>query len=224
MATSNNEPEASEREIALAALAQHLLQAAEREKAALAHKLHGELGSFLTVASLDVAAVAHKLKQSEPELAARLARVLDKIRQAADFKREVVESLRPSMLDGLGLSACLQQHALEFGRRTGWQVTSDIRSDCDGLAPDAATAVFRIAQQTLGHVPQGAQAGELRISLREHNAGAALLLDVGGIDLHLDDLALSAMRQRAAAQGGKLMVARREGVGVVVECWIPLPR
>ncbi|HEX8955664.1 MAG TPA: histidine kinase [Burkholderiaceae bacterium] len=223
-ASTQNNAAAGEREKHLAALVHHLLRTEESEKAALARQLHDELGALLTVASLDVATVAHKLKQSEPELAARLLRALDKIKQAAAFKRDVVESMRPSMLDGLGLSTCLDQHVLEFGKRTGLQVSADIRRDCDRLGPEAAIALFRIAESALDLVPQGAHAGELRISLLERDGGAALSIEVGGADVRVDELALSAMRERAAAHGGKLTVARPKAAGIAVELWLPLLR
>ena len=150
-ASTQNNAAAGEREKHLAALVHHLLRTEESEKAALARHLHDELGALLTVAALDVAAAAHKLKQSEPETAARLQRALDKIKQAAAFKRDVVEGLRPSMLDGLGLAACLEHHVLEFGRRTGSQVRTDIRRDCDGLGPEAAIALFQLETGRLAH-------------------------------------------------------------------------
>jgi signal transduction histidine kinase len=215
-----------EREGQLAALAQHLLLSAENEKAQLARELHSELGAFLTVASLDVSMVLHKLKQSEPELAVRLQRVLGKIKEAAAFKRQIVESLRPSMLDGLGLPACLSQHAAEFGKRTGLHVTTDLPDVID-LSPDHAIAMFRIAQQALDNVEQHAHASEVNLSLREQDSGLVLLIADDGTGLPHDVLASTAslgligMRERAALFGGRLTLHRRDEGGTAVEAWLP---
>jgi signal transduction histidine kinase len=212
----------------LAALSRHLIARGESEKAALARRLHDELGACLTVVSLDISVVAEKLKDSEPELAARLQRALARVKEAVAVKRGIVEELRPGMLDTLGLSVCLAEHALEFRRRTGLEVETDIAEDVVGSGHDAAIGIFRIAQEALVNAERHARASRIRLSLQSKDGGACLLVEDDGAGIAplamqaKDGHGLALMREHAALHGGSLRVRRREEGGTAVEAWFPL--
>jgi signal transduction histidine kinase len=215
----------------LAALSHHLIQLAEIEKATLARQLHDEFGACLTVIALDILIVAEKIKHTEPDLALRLQRAIARINEAVVLKRRLVEELRPSMLDSLGLSACLTEHMLEFEKRTGLHVTTDICPDFDNIDADNAIAVFRIAQESLRNVEKHAAASRLWISLQPKDGGACLLIEDNGIGIASDVMmapkshGLSGMRERMILHGGKLNVGRgHQGNGTTVEAWFPPPR
>ena len=210
------------------ALSHHLNKLAESEKATLARKLHDDLGACLTVASLDISVVAEKLKQTEPDLAARLQRAIARIKEAVALKRELVEQLRPSMLDSLGLFACLTEHALEFKRRSGLAVTTDICQDFDNVDADSAIGIFRIAQESLRNVELHAHASRVRISLQPKDAGACLVVEDDGVGIAADAMmrpacgGLIGMRERMSLHGGSLTVRQRlQGNGTVIEAWFP---
>src|SRR3954470_12195192 len=112
-----------EREVArrtqeLASLSAFLQTHAEREKAALARELHDELGGILTPAKMDLAWLQARLG-SQPEYGERMARLGRLIDQGIDLKRRIIERLRPSLLDHLGLGAALQWYVEEACRQAG---------------------------------------------------------------------------------------------------------
>jgi len=215
----------------LAALSHHLIKLAETEKAALARRLHDDLGGCLTVISLDLLVVAEHLRQTEPDLALRLQRAIAAIKDAVTLKRHIIDALRPSMLDSLGLSACLTDHALEFQKRTGIQITTDICNDFDSIHADSAIDIFRIAEESFLNVERHADARRIWISLQPRDGGARLLIEDDGVGIASEVMnmpesrGMIGMRERMALNGGSLKIFQRHhGSGTAVEALFPLSR
>src|SRR5262245_7128416 len=95
---------------ARAALSTFLPEHPEREKAALARERHDTLGGILTPAKMDLAWLKGRL-QGDPEVTERMRRLDALVDQGIELKRRVIEELRPSLLDHLGLGPALQWHA-----------------------------------------------------------------------------------------------------------------
>src|SRR5579871_4763996 len=88
----------------LSALSSHLQQVSEKEKAALARELHDELGGLLIAVKMDVSWLHKRAPNAQdPEMHTRWTRVLKVLDEGVDFKRRIVESLRPTLLDNMGL-------------------------------------------------------------------------------------------------------------------------
>ena len=87
------------------ALVTHLQAAAERDKASTARALHDDLGCLMVAAVMDLAWVEKNLDGHEDEVRRRLARVRQTLGVAIDAKRKIIEELRPSLLDDIGLFA-----------------------------------------------------------------------------------------------------------------------
>src|SRR5258706_4119200 len=93
----------------LSSLSGFLQTHAEREKADLARELHDELGGILTPAKMDLAWLQGRLG-GDAEYGERMNRLANLIDQGIDLKRRIIENLRPSLLDHLGLASALQRY------------------------------------------------------------------------------------------------------------------
>src|SRR5690349_3048835 len=102
----------------LASLSNFLQMQSEREKAALARELHDQLGGLLTPAKMDLAWLEARLG-NDPQYAPRLTRLSKLIDGGIDLKRRIIEALRPSLLDHLGLGSALQWHVDDACRAAG---------------------------------------------------------------------------------------------------------
>ncbi|MGE3849887.1 MAG: sensor histidine kinase [Gammaproteobacteria bacterium] len=212
----------------LSHLSRHLLQLAETEKTALANELHDELGSNLTAINLDISSVASRLAERDPTLAERLNRTLVLLRETVDIKRRIIQGLRPSIIDNLGLSAAINMHCEEFERRNGLPCRVECAEDFPEVEPATAIALFRVAQEALNNISKYAEASQVHIHLSYSDAGITLrVVDDGvGIDLAAGDKPLShgllGMRERMAQLDGRCEVRRGEaGLGTVVEVFVP---
>ncbi|HCN88743.1 MAG TPA: histidine kinase, partial [Oxalobacteraceae bacterium] len=214
----------------LSVLSRHLINVAEEEKAKLARELHDELGSKLTVITMDIAVVADKLTQSNPELASRLQRAISTLKETVNLKRRLIENLRPSMLDNMGLSTALREHAQEFGKISGLRVQDNICEKFDEINSASAIALFRIAQEALTNAAKYAQATQVWVSLQGKGDGLSLQVVDDGIGIAPDALnkpkshGLSGMRERILLLGGGLTArqAMNGHGGTSVEAYLPL--
>jgi signal transduction histidine kinase len=215
----------------LSVLSRHLIRAAEDEKARLARELHDEMGANLTAIGIDLNTVSEELRAIRPELAAKLARARATLVDTVQLKRRIVEDLRPSLLDNMGLSAALHSYVEDYARVTGLECDALIECgpEVDVAGPTHAIALFRIAQEALNNIAKYARARSVIVHLACENGGVALEVIDDGIGIALEAVAtpkshgLLGMRERALLLGGSLKVERGvNGVGTCVSAWIPL--
>lgn len=216
----------------LSVLSRHLINVSEEEKARLARELHDELGANLTAISMDLAAPTAHLLSTEPELARQLQHAKATLLDTVALKRRIVEDLRPSLLDNLGLCAAVHSYCEEFARISsiGCDLDVDVAGDLDGADPTLSIALFRIVQESLTNVTKYAQASQVRVSLTRVAGGLSLCISDDGIGIASDALVkprshgLLGMRERALLLGGTLTIqCGGGGRGTCVHANIPLP-
>lgn len=213
----------------LSVLSRHLISVSEEEKARLARELHDELGANLTAINIDLNSVADKLRADQPALAAMLDRARATLVDTVELKRRIVEDLRPSMLDNLGLSSALHSYCTEYARLTGVACEVLITGDVDAAGPMQSIAVFRIVQESLNNIAKYAKAGDVIVQLAREGDMLALEIIDDGVGIDADVVSkpkshgLLGMRERALLLGGTLRVKRGiGGRGTCVEAVIPV--
>ena len=97
------EQQVAERTHELTALSTHLQGVSEQEKSALSRELHDELGGLLVAARMDLSWLQQRLPTSDPNIEQRFKRIHESLSAGVDLKRRVVEELRPTLLDNMGL-------------------------------------------------------------------------------------------------------------------------
>ena len=129
------------------------------ENSALSRELHDELGGLLVAARMDLSWLQQRLPTSDPNIEQRFRRIHESLSAGVDLKRRVVEELRPTLLDNMGLPwAALRWQFKETRRRAGLQCTETIPDFEPKFNPDAAIGVFRIAQEALTNILKHAEA------------------------------------------------------------------
>jgi signal transduction histidine kinase len=215
----------------LSVLSRHLISISEEEKARLARELHDEMGANLTAIGIDIEAVGTRLKPEHGELAAMLERARSTLVDTVQLKHRIVENLRPSMLDNLGLAAALHSYCEEYVRVTGIDCEALIDGDVDAAGPMQSIAVFRIVQEALNNVAKYARARSVIVHLAREDACLTLEVSDDGVGIDMDAArqktshGLLGMRERALLLGGSFKV--RRGVnerGTRIEATIPLVR
>ena len=213
----------------LSVLSRHLIRVSEEEKARLARELHDEMGANLTAIGMHLTSVGTQLKDSHPEQADALARARATLVDTVELKRRIIEDLRPSLLDNMGLSAALESYCEDFCRATGVDCEALIEREVDRAAPMQAIALFRITQESLNNVAKYAKARHVVVHLAIE--GEALVLEVSddGVGIPPDAMrrpkshGLLGMRERALLLGGSLKVDRGvNGIGTSVHALVPL--
>ena len=206
-------------------LALHLQRVREDERGHLARELHDELGGLLTAAKFDVARVRKRVDGSGPEVAdciRHLSQVLD---AGIELKRRIIEDLRPSSLDTLGLQRTLEIQCREFALRSEIRVQADI-ADLQ-LDPERALAVYRVLQEALTNVAKYAQASQVKVRLQRAGGLAQLSVQDNGRGFDPQHVregrhGLTGMRFRARSCGGSLILRSAPGQGTLIEATLPI--
>ena len=119
----------------------------EDERVALARKMHDEIGGLLVAASMDLAWAETHL--SDPQVLLRLRRLGRSLAGAIDIKRLLIEQLRPTLLDNLGLFAALRWYFKEMWHHAS-AICSDSYPDRELALPSTSLShIFRTVQTLL---------------------------------------------------------------------------
>jgi signal transduction histidine kinase len=213
----------------LSVLSRHLIRVSEEEKARLARELHDEMGASLTAIGMYLASVGEQLKDTHPEQAAALGCARATLVETVQLKRRIIEGLRPSLLDNMGLAAALHSYCEDYARATRLDCVAMVDGEVDSAGPMQAIALFRIAQEALNNIAKYAQARHVVVHLAREGDGIALEVSDDGVGIPPDAMrrpkshGLLGMRERALLLGGSLKVERGvNGVGTCVQAWVPL--
>jgi signal transduction histidine kinase len=216
-----------ERTAALSELSNHLQVVREDERSKLARDIHDELGGILVGAKMDIAWVEERLKKRDPESSAKLERALQALDDGVQIKRRIVEELRPTLLDNLGLAAAVDWQVHEICDRAGLECEIATPSDDSDIAPQASIALYRILQEALTNIVKYAHAKHVSVDLGVGGDTITLLIEDDGVGIaddaqnNLLSHGIAGMRQRVRALRGDFAISRRPEGGTVIEVNIP---
>ncbi|MFW6102532.1 MAG: PAS domain-containing sensor histidine kinase [Chloroflexota bacterium] len=203
-----------------------LINAEEKERRKVGHELHDQVGGSLTLLKM----ATHKAKQAPAE---KIGETIEEIEKIADEIYEEVRnlshSLRPDMLDELGLAEALGAHFEDYTDRCGIKVSFEYAELEKRLPSEIEITAFRIVQETLANVARHANASEvtvvltcqgdvLRLEIRDNGCG------FDPAEIGLRSSGISGMQDRAYLAGGTLTVDSSPGSGTGVSCELPVMR
>jgi len=219
-----------ERTAELGELSTHLQTVREEEKARLARDIHDELGGILVSAKMDVSAADKRLGDRDAVVREKLQRALASLDEGVAIKRKIIEDLRPTLLDNLGLAAALDWQAREVCSRAGLACELNLCEETSDLAPEVTIALYRIVQEALTNIVKYARAKKVSVDLMRDDEGIALVVADDGIGLpekatH-DRLShgIIGMRQRVRALNGEFSIRGRPREGTQIEVRVPAAR
>jgi signal transduction histidine kinase len=216
-----------ERTAEITALSHYLQRLQEDEKARLAREIHDELGGTLAAAKIDLQMLANKLAPDDARQM-RLVRSMAAIDDAVQVKRRIIEDLRPSVLDNLGIAAALKWQCAEYEKRSSVPCRVELEDDNLVLPAAPSIALYRVAQEALTNISKYAKAKNVALSLRRDGEAWVLRIADDGIGLNRErpqnptGYGLLAMRERARALGGDFSIQGSPGQGTVVEVRVPV--
>lgn len=212
----------------LRALAGRLQSVREEERTCIAREIHDELGQSLTAMKMDLVWMTQRLPAAEKSLHLKAQSVLTLIDDTITSVRRIAFSLRPGMLDDLGLSATIEWQSQEFQARTGIECELVLTPEDIDLDEQRSTAVFRIFQETLTNVARHAAATHVVVKLKKVGQELIMMvLDNGkgfemGVVTNAKSLGLLGMKERALILGGVFEIYSSPGNGTSVTVRFPL--
>ncbi|HTQ35821.1 MAG TPA: CHASE3 domain-containing protein [Steroidobacteraceae bacterium] len=215
-----------ERTAELRDLSRHMSRIAETEKHALARELHDELGGLLVAMRMDISQLRKRCPPGDGDTA-RWERVEHALSQGMELKRRVIEDLRPTLLDNMGLFTALRWLATQHAEQAQLTLRMQGLDEDVDIAPETAIAVFRTVQEAIANVIRHAEATTLEVKAA---VGERLELEIAddgcglpaGADRQPGAHGLKQMHFRIEAVGGELQLRTRQPHGTSVMLTVPL--
>lgn len=207
-------------------LAAHLESVREEQNTKIAREVHDELGGTLTMLKLGLATTADA-PSTPPVLQQHFRNMLGQVDTALQTVKRISASLRPAMLDTLGLIATIDWYTRQFSSMTGIEVDLQM-PEYVRLSAAANTAVFRIIQEGLTNVAKHANATRVSLTLRKQRDELVVRLiddgtglSEGSLRKH-DSYGIIGMHERAQHLGGRLRLNTAPDAGTQLILRIPL--
>jgi signal transduction histidine kinase len=222
------EKEVEDRTRELVELSTHLQSVSEREKASLARELHDELGGLLVGARMDISWVEQHFAKNDPDMKQRLNRVQQNLSSGVDLKRRIIEELRPTLLDNVGLSAALRWQLKETCRNAGLKCIESYPEEELKFNAEASIALFRIAQEAFTNILKHSEATAVDVSLDLDEETLMMRIADNGKGIPagrftaIASHGLASMRHRVRALGGRLDVRSPSSGGTTLLVQIPV--
>ena len=206
-------------------LTQQIIRLQEDERKNIAHDLHDEIGQHLTAIHIDASAILKAKNIAEAHDSATA--ISSVARQMMEIVREMLQRLRPAILDELGLQASLHELIDNWRQRNrGVSVSINISSQLNNLNETIAITAYRIVQECLTNITKHSNARLVTIKV-EHQA-ELLKLSVKDSGQGFDPLqiakgfGLAGMRERVEGLGGSFQLIADLGSGVMIEVSLPI--
>jgi len=225
-------------------LARHMTRVREDEKSMLAREIHDELGHTLTALSMGMRRLEGLFKSGSMEqnvfaaeesgqaigvpIENKFRELINLVKEASRTSRKIMSDLRPGVLEDLGLTAALEWLVHEFQTQCDIECTLFADDISAGISDDAATALFRIVQESLTNIAKHADATHITVSLKRETAAIVLCIvdDGKGLSRNWEtkegSFGLKGMRERTLALGGELHVEPAEDGGVSLRLQVPI--
>lgn len=205
----------------LRALSSRVLALQEEERRNVARELHDQVGQSLTVMKLMLGAAA---RTAPPDLKMRLQEVTDQIVEVMRQVRAISHSLRPTVLDDLGLVPGLRSLFSLLKEQVGLEVVFQ-HDDLPALDSGISTAAYRIVQEALTNVLRHSGVKLAVVELKMENGNLKIRIEDCGRGFTSDAVrtstGLSAMRERASLLSGTCSLNSTPGRGTIVTVAIP---
>lgn len=215
-------------------LSQKLMTAAEEERKALALELHDEGGQHIIALQYGIESLRLFQSNQEEERLEKLADLSELVQQIGDVVRDFSSSLRPDMLDHLGIAATLNWYVTEISKKV-----PELRIDFDAIGLQKRLPLhlepilYRVCQECLTNVMKHAQSDHVQVLLTCSHPRVILSIKDNGVgfdssprkglkDDSRQGLGLLGIRERVAAVGGDCHVSSSPGRGTTVRVELPI--
>ncbi|HDL85306.1 MAG TPA: sensor histidine kinase [Candidatus Acetothermia bacterium] len=213
---SKNKALAKQRE-KLSKLSLRLVSIQNEERQHIAHELHDNLGQLLAAVKLRLAAMKGDMDVD------RSREIVTIVNQAIGQTRTLAYSLRPPLLDDLGLAPSVRRLAQMVEEGTSLRVITDLEDDFR-LSSDTESLLFYVIREGLANVEHHARAHQAKVSLRRTEDAVVVSVEDDGIGMSTREvfgLGLRGIEERVELVGGSMRIISSPGQGTTITVEVP---
>ena len=222
--------EAEESRTRLEVLSRRLVSIQESERSDISRELHDEVGQLLTGLKLLVSADrggAAANGGGTPELSEKITEIVNELMTRV---RDISMSLRPPMLDHMGLVPTLEWYFERYTERTGVRVQFHQEIGRDRYSSGLEITAFRIIQEALTNAARHAGVDLVSVEVRSDPEGLWLLIEDRGKGFDPQEAlaqrsaGIAGMQERARLVGGHLILESAIASGTRIAVVLPPSR
>lgn len=219
----------SDREEQIKLLVKTTIDAQETERERICLEVHDGVAQTLASA-FQYLQVLENTPDTQVSQARNLAnKASGLLKQAIQEAREVISSLQPATLGGLGLVATLRQELHDLSTEAGWKI--DFSADSFRLPKDEETALYRIIHEALANIKKHAKTDRVSVKLERRTEqvvvevrdwGAGFELRPSWLSAGQQGTGLLSMHRRAEMLGGVCRIESILRLGTTVTVKVPV--
>ena len=220
-----------QRGIELQNLTTRLTEIEDAERRRLARELHDQVGQSLALLNFNLNMVIDRAAEiGAHQLDDQIKNAMSMVNEISQGIRDVMDDLRPSVLDDYGLEAALFWFADRYSERTGIKTFVQGDENKPRLPARIENALFRITQEALANIARHAKANLVKILLRDVSNNICLEIEDDGAGFELINPSnpeerrgwgLVNMRERAESVGAEFVLETEPGHGAKIIVRVP---
>jgi signal transduction histidine kinase len=222
------------RENDLKRMSARMIKSQEDERKKISLEIHDELGQALTAIHMNLSIIEKNLVNGRESdgLLEMLKETIAYVQTMAEQLQYLSHTLRPPLLDVLGLIPALKSHINGIRKRTQMEIIMESENCEQRFLPDIEINLFRIIQESLHNIVKHAHAKHAGVRLAIAKGCLQINIDDDGIGLAQSGLEKSAgsdtgigimgMQERVSNLGGTFSISSRASGGTRILVEIPL--
>ena len=213
-------------------LSSQLLIAQEQERQHIGLELHDDLGQLLVLLKIQLRVVQGNLSAESAEIRADLEDARDSVNEIVERIRRLSKSLRPSVLEDMGLSTGLKLLFEDFQKYHGLELSIDMDDVEKLFSWEHQILIYRIFQESLTNVAKHSRATRMVISIKHQDDQVAFQMQDNGTGFNLQEvlaqgsrdrgLGLAALEERVRILRGDLQLWSQPGQGTRIQFTVPM--
>jgi len=194
----------------------------ENERRYLARELHDELGQSIN----GIKSLAVSIAQQTPTQLPKMQDIRNICDQMHGSVRNMINRLRPEILDELGLATALGKLIDDWNTHHSDSFCAlNIQSNLDDVHERTSITIYRIVQESLTNVAKHAEAENVWVNIHVENEILHLCIEDNGIGIHEKEhyigRGLPGIRERVYARHGEFVVDSEINQGVKINITLP---
>ena len=197
----------------------------ERECTRIAGELHRTMGEDLSAIEFEIELLGEMAGEGGVRLKLDSVDVL--MARMRETTQRMIYTLRPKVLDELGLAAAVEKLVADQREQTGLAIDLALELSGHSLGSEQSATAYRVLQEALTNVVRHARATRVGIDLRANGADLTLSVRDDGSGFlsqqrrRSDAAGITGMRERAHALGGECRIESSLGGGTLVTLRLP---
>jgi len=209
-------------------LSSKLIEAEEEERKRIARDLHDIIGSSLTAIKYILEKQVDNMAKLPIQERASLEQAVSMVQNTIKETKRIYRSLRPPILDDLGILATINWSCREFQEvYSGIRIEKSLEIEEDKVPKSLKIVIYKLLLETLNNIVKHSGANLVRLSLRETEGNLELsvkdngrgfnLKEILSRENHSSGLGLASMKERVEVFGGsfKIWASHKKGTTIL---------